>query len=249
MDHRGVLSDRIRAAFDGCYEARRAAALSGVPVSTVYRWARLGIVEPSVSPTKIKLWSYADLMALRVVYWLRHPKQVQDTEVAAGPRPGARVAVIDAADGWVSHEVRRSPMGDVRRALAELEHRGLDIWDDAAEPNSPLQVDHSGKIWLQVDGVAERDGQAALPGILDLLGPFECGHQRGPDLLRPRPRLRIIPGKMSGEPHLAGSRITTQVAAALYERIPDATRIAALYGGLDAGGFEEAIEFEHSLAA
>ena len=253
MDHRRVLSDRIRAAFDGCYETRRAAALSGVPVSTVYRWARLGIVGPSVSPTRIKLWSYADLMALRVVYWLRHPKQVQAEEIAAGPPAGARVAVFDdvgGADGRAFHEVRRSPVADVRRALANLEHRGLDIWDGAAdEPDSPLRVDHSGKIWLQVDGVAERGGQAALPGILDLLGPFECGHQRGPDLLRPRPRLRIIPGKMSGEPHLAGSRITTQVAAALYERIPDATRIAALYGDLDAGGFEEAIELEHSLAA
>lgn len=253
MDNRGVLSDRIRAAFDGCYEARRAASLSGVPLSTVYRWARLGIVEPSVSPTKIKLWSYADLMALRVVYWLRHPKQVQDGEIAAGLRSDTRRAAVDAVDvaEWRgSHEVRRSPMADVRRALAELEHRGLDIWDDdAGEPDSPLRVDHSGKIWLQVDGVAARGGQAALPGILDLLGPFECGQQRGPDLLRPRPRLRIIPGKVSGEPHLAGSRITTQVAAALYERIPDASRIAALYGGLDACGFEEAIEFEHSLAA
>lgn len=60
---------------------------------------------------------------------------------------------------------------------------------------------------------------------------------------------RIVPGKMSGEPHLAGSRITTQVAAALHEHIPDAGRIAGLYAGLDVRMFEEAIEFEHSLAA
>ena len=84
---------------------------------------------------------------------------------------------------------------------------------------------------------------------MDLLGPFEFGQQRGPDLLRPRPRLRIIPGKMSGEPHLAGSRITTQVAAALYEHIPDVGRIADLYADMDTGIFEQAIEFERSLAA
>ena len=54
---------------------------------------------------------------------------------------------------------------------------------------------------------------------------------------------------MSGEPHPAGSRITTQVAAALFEQIPDVGRIAALYGDLDAGMFEEAIDFERSLAA
>ncbi len=226
MDNGGVLSSRIRAAFDGCYEAQRASALSGVPLSTVYLWARNDIVVPSVSPTRVKLWSYADLMGLRVVYWLRHPKQDRDREIAA------------------------SPMSQVREALAELERRGLDVWDDSTdEPDSPLRVDQSGKIWVQADGIVETDGQQALPETLDLLGPFEFGQQLGPDLLRPRPRLRIIPGKVSGEPHLAGSRITTQAAAALYGHIPDVARIAGLYAGVDAGMFEQAIEFERSLAA
>ena len=79
--------------------------------------------------------------------------------------------------------------------------------------------------------------------------PSECDGQRGPDLLRPRPNLRIIPGRVSGEPHLAGSRITTQVAAALYRNITDVEKIAALYPGFGARIFEEAIEFEYSLAA
>ncbi len=97
--------------------------------------------------------------------------------------------------------------------------------------------------------MVEADGQQALPETLDLLGPFEFGQLRGPDLLRPRPRLRIIPGKMSGEPHLAGSRITTQAAAALYEHIPDVEKISGLYAQMDADVFEQAIEFERSLAA
>ena len=61
-------------AFDGCYDARRTAALSGVPRSTVYDWARKGVVVPSISSEREKLWSYADLMALRIVSWLRHPE-------------------------------------------------------------------------------------------------------------------------------------------------------------------------------
>ena len=179
-----------------------------------------------MAPTRVKLWSYAGLMGLRVVYWLRHPKQDRNREIAA------------------------SPMSQVREALAELERRGLDVWDDSTdEPDSPLRVDQSGKIWVQADGIVETDGQQALPETLDLLGPFEFGQQRGPDLLRPRPRLRIIPGKVSGEPHLAGSRITTQAAAALYEHIPDVARIADLYADMDPGIFEQAIEFERSLAA
>ncbi|MGK2959094.1 MAG: hypothetical protein ACSLFB_12010 [Acidimicrobiales bacterium] len=63
-------------AFDGCYNARRTAALSGVPRSTVYDWALKGVVVPSISPEREKLWSYADLMALRIVSWLRHPKSL-----------------------------------------------------------------------------------------------------------------------------------------------------------------------------
>ena len=61
--------------------------------------------------------------------------------------------------------------------------------------------------------------------------------------------VQVLTGEMSGEPQLAGSRITTQVAAALYAHIPDVGRIADLYAGVDAGMFEEAIEFERSLAA
>ena len=74
LDCRNNLPGRLQAALAGCYDARRAAALSRVPISTVYYWARRGVVIPTVSPNKQKLWSYADLMALRIVYWLRHPK-------------------------------------------------------------------------------------------------------------------------------------------------------------------------------
>lgn len=226
MNDKHALSARVKAAFEGCYDGTRAAALAGVPVSTVYLWARSGIVEPSVSPTRIKLWSYADLMALRIVYWLRHPKKGRDSEVAA------------------------SPMPCVRAALAELERRGLDIWDDrGGRPDSPLRVDSSATIFILDDDVSRVDGQRHLGSMLDLLGPFECDGQRGPDLVRPRPHLRIIPGRVSGEPHLAGSRITTQVAAALHRNIKDVREIAALYPGFDARIFEEAIEFESSLAA
>ena len=40
----GPLSARLNAAFDGCYEARRASVLSGVPQLMVYLWARDGLV-------------------------------------------------------------------------------------------------------------------------------------------------------------------------------------------------------------
>ena len=125
-----------------------------------------------------------------------------------------------------------------------------DIWDDSgSHPDSPLRVDSSANIFIVDENVARVGGQQPLTGVLDLLGPFESDGRWGPDLVRPRPNLRIIPGRVSGEPHLAGSRITTQVAAALRRNIADVEKIAALYPGFDASIFEEAIEFEFSLAA
>lgn len=62
----------------GVYTAERAAALSGVPKSTVHYWARRQILVPSVSAVRVKLWSYSDLMGLRTIYWLRQPKRASD---------------------------------------------------------------------------------------------------------------------------------------------------------------------------
>jgi hypothetical protein len=69
-----------------------------------------------------KLWSYADLMALRIVSWLRHPKNAPE-----GPLPA-------------------SPMPEVRRALRRLDELDLDPWTDSS--SSPLRVDRSGHIYV-----------------------------------------------------------------------------------------------------
>jgi len=55
----------------GAYTAERAAALSGVPLAALRWWARDAILVPGVSAERTKLWSYTDLLALRVIYWLR----------------------------------------------------------------------------------------------------------------------------------------------------------------------------------
>ena len=223
----GNLTHVIRslAASEGVYEAPRAAALAGVPASTVYDWARKGVVTPSVSPVRQKLWSYADLMALRIVSWLRHPK--------------------DAPEGILP----ASPMPEVRRALTRLDELGLDPWIE--DSSSPLRVDRTGRIFISTpDGQVETvDGQTLLEDWLDLLGPFEVGSSRGPDLRRPRPQLRIVPGKCSGEPHLAGSRITTLAVAALADRGYDLAAISRLYPVEPPAALAEAIELEQRLAA
>ncbi len=177
----------------GAYTAERAAALSGVPKSTVHYWARQDILIPSVSAERVKLWSYGDLMALRTIYWLRQAKH---------DRSG--------------HEVPRTAMKAVRRALREIAALELNLW---SEDDAPLvAVDRSGVIVIQHDGEAQRpEGQSILEaGMLDLLAPFTSREGlRGPNLSAPRPRLRIVPGKLGGSPTFSTPDLSPRRSALL----------------------------------
>lgn len=215
------------AAMSGCYEASRAAALSGVPKSTVYWWASHGVVVPSVSPVREKLWSYADLMALRIVSWLRHPK----TEGVDRPLPA-------------------SPMPSVRLSLALLDELGLDIWDSHSESASPLLVAPNGEIFVHFgDDVLNLHRQPVLmpEGALALTAPFHDAGGHGPNLIRPRPHLRIVPSKVTGEPHIEHTRITTQTVSALAMRGFSSQRIAEMYG-VEIEAVDEGIDLERQLA-
>jgi uncharacterized protein (DUF433 family) len=223
-------TSRALAAEAGCYEAWRAAALSGVPESTVYYWARNGLVKPSISPVKEKLWSYGDLMALRIISWLRHSKRIENDII------------------------RASPMTEVRRTLALLDTLDLDIWrgnGGNTKGASPLLVDKAGKMFLRTgEGLLNSHGQKAvdLPiEFFDLLAPFELAGQHGPDLLRPRPHLRIVPLKVAGEPHIVDSRITSRSLAALSGRGFEPGRIAEMYR-VDHQSVIEALDLESQLA-
>lgn len=74
---------------------------------------------PSVSPVQEKLWSTSDLIALRVVSWLRHPK---------------------SSEGGTARPT--SPMPKVRKAMALIDELGLDPWNldhicGSCRPRSP----------------------------------------------------------------------------------------------------------------
>jgi uncharacterized protein (DUF433 family) len=209
----------------GCYEAPRAAALSGVPQRTVYQWAKVGLVVPSVSHVREMLWSYGDLLTMRLVDWLRRPK----TRDADG---------IDLA---------RTAMPVIRSTLAGL---GDDLWrSSAAGLVEPLiQVTPDGRVYAGEPPISG-DGVEPFPELLDLFAPFSGYEGRqGPDLRRPRPRLRIVPGKVSGEPHLAGSRLTTVTVASLAEQGYELDEIVALYPREDPGGIADALALERELA-
>lgn len=80
----------------GVHDARAAARLAGLPRSTVYDWARRGWVRPAVTGPELR-WSPDDVMALRLVAWLRRPPH----------RRPVRAAAIDRAARWLAaHDER-----------------------------------------------------------------------------------------------------------------------------------------------
>ena len=209
---------------EGAYTADRAAALSGVPWSTVHDWARKGVLVPSVSPTKTKLWSYADLMGLRTIYWLRQNKEGHD------------------------QPFRRSTMNTVKAALQRLAELDLDLWSEDHGP--AVRVDAAGMIFLSTAPSAEdlRRQRVLDDESLDLLAPFETDRGiRGPDLVAPRPTLRIVPGKIGGSPHIQRTRLETRALAALAKRGVGKSKIYRLYPDVPTEGIDESLDLEYQL--
>jgi uncharacterized protein (DUF433 family) len=215
----------------GAYTADRAAALSGVPLSTVRWWAKHDILVPSVSQTRVMLWSYADLMQLRIIHWLRQPKVGKD-----------------------EREIPASTLNAVRRARTKLASLDLDLWTDDGGPS--IRVDHRGDVWLATQPSLERaeDSQRALGGadaedtVLEVLAPFQTSVARGPDLVCPRPQLRIVPGKLGGSPHIRSTRIESQSVGALTASGLPTARIYQLYPDVGHPAIDQAIDLEQQLA-
>lgn len=215
-----VLLERIR-------QARAAAeGSSGVPKSTLHSWARNDVLTPCVSAEKVKLWSYADLVGLRVIYWLRQRKTTD-----------------------LGVDIPRTSMPAVRRALDALRDLGAPIWKAGNDP--VLFVDGAGNIYLKrPEGVQTLNGQLQLgdESLLDLVVPFATREgTRGPDLVRPRPELRILPGKLGGSPHVVGTRNETCAIAALDKDDFSTDGILSLYPYLTRAQIEQAVDLERQL--
>jgi len=208
----------------GAYTADRSAALSGVPKSTIHYWARKGILVPSVSPERVKLWSYADLLGLRTIDWLRQPKSREGLDIP------------------------RSKMGMVKRALRRLRALDLEIFEQG---RPVIAVARDGEVIITPrSGVPETvEGQLLGRDLIDLIAPFEAEEgTRGPDLQRPSDFVRILPRKLSGAPHIVDTRVATEALYALLVRGFQEDRIAALYPAVPRAAIADALGLEGRLA-
>lgn len=210
-------AERWRVNFDamrGVYDARRAAALSGVPQRTLTWWAQKGYYRPSIeAEPRPRLWSWFDLVALRMIDWLRQPRE----------------------------GVKRVPFRRIREAIEEMDRRGL----SRTQLHDLVVRSEGGELYLNVDQKlirADRSGQLAITELA-VVHPYKAG----PDLLQPRPLLRIVPGKLHGEPHLVNTRISTATVYALHAEGFPLAQIRELYPEADPEALKQALDLEHSL--
>ena len=139
-------------------------------------------------------------------------------------------------------------MPAVRRALKALGQLDLDLWSEEGGPS--VRVDPGGTLYIVTDwGTESLAGARPLDtDTFDLIAPLETGIARGPNLQAPRPNLRIVPGKLSGSPHIVHSRIETVAVAALAERGYDTVKIERLYPRVIPIALIEAIDLERQLS-
>lgn len=214
--------------FRGVYTTERAAALAGVPVSTVYYWAREKIYTPSVSQARVKLWSWPDLLALRAIYWLRSSKP---------------------------DVLGRATMRTVRQLLRVVEKQiGGRLGDELAHKRLILSTDEQGQPFVTVEEMlskvvaADALQSASRDVMVDLLAEFESESQLlGPHLVVPRPRLRIIPGKLGGEPHVHDTRLESRTISELLVRGLSGDQIVQLYPFLNRDDVEQSKDLEMQL--
>lgn len=206
----------------GVYDTRRASALSGVPYETLHYWARKGIYLPSINPEpRTRLWSWGDLLAVRAIYWFR--------------RGGSDEGDID--------RIRPVPMPRIRDMLATIEQAG----ESREQLTRLVAVSEHGDLYLRFsDGPviqANRGGQLLLANVIPLVMPF----LKAPDLLRPRELLRIVPGKLHGEPHVMRTRIATAVLYRLSEMGYPPSDILEMYPDVASSALEQALDLERTL--
>ena len=209
----------------GRYTADRASQLSGIPRSTIYDWRREHVFEPDFSAAKPAMWSYRDLLLLRLLAWLRQGGMRRP--VAAEKLRFVKDALSDGADVRFIRATRTDVVLDDGRGarfdddrdnlLPSADFYSLLATFDLHEPINELRPAIDGPVWA-------------------------------PDLVTPSEHSFISPWVMAGDPCVERTRIPTSAIYALRsERALPVASIVELYPGLTAEAAQDVIELEGRL--
>lgn len=204
----------------GRYATNRAAQLSGVPSRTIQNWRSANVYVPDFDSTR-PLWSYRDLILIRMVAWLR---QRGIPPVRAGSYAQKAKERLTAGE-------------DIRMVMAT--HRTAVLDDDLFDPVV-------GEGFLPYDNLSELLSVFELQSTQD----SDFGRRRlwGPDLITPSEYTSISPLVLGGEPCIRRSRIpTANIHALRRERGLSTSQIVDLYPYLKPEEANDAYDLESRL--
>ncbi|MBM2812726.1 MAG: hypothetical protein HW416_3485, partial [Chloroflexi bacterium] len=130
----------------------------------------------------------------------------------------------------------------IREALNQLGLRGV----SREQLSRVVAVSRAGQLYIDLDAGPFR-ADAGAQGVSEEVLPLVRPYGAGPDLFEPRPRLRIIPGKLQGEPHLLGTRIASATIYGLRAAEYSEYQILYLYPEATGEAVRDAIDLERSL--
>ena len=135
---------------------------------------------------------------------------------------------------------------------AIVEEKAGRVGEALSQESLTLRVDRRGNIYVDSDGVMMVSPSwmqsVGRELVVDLISAFSVDESlAGPHLRTPRENLRIIPGKLAGEPHITNTRIETRVLAALSERGMASKDILTLYPDISDTALSDALDLERQL--
>ncbi len=120
-------------------------------------------------------------------------------------------------------------------------------WPVSTPEPTTVVMDRKGNVYLDTRRPTSRlDGLA--DELLDLVAPFSSHiGSLGPDLHQPRNDVRLVPSKLTGSPHIVGTRLETRALAALAREGYDTDSIAVLYPHIGTEQIAQALDLEQQL--
>jgi uncharacterized protein (DUF433 family) len=200
-----------------------ASVLSGASPRQLAYWRRPTpssppLLEPAAKRSGRFIYSWADVVALRAIVYLRQEKSL--------PKIRSAVATLRRLEAGEWEHLSRYQLVRTQETII-VRTPGGELLDLQHRPGTVLN-------------------EVLLRDILEPFET--AGGDRVPDMRRPRPGLAVHPRILGGYPVVAGSRVPFDVVAGLADEGAEPGEIVAMYPSVDVGAIPDAQDFAHDVA-